>query len=57
MLTRSSFALITALILASASNAFAARAHNNGYDVGNGAFSPPNWNEERWFDQAKGTLG
>jgi hypothetical protein len=57
MLTRSSFALITALILASASNAFAARAHNNGYDVRNVAFSSPNWNDEHWFDQAKGTLG
>jgi len=57
MLTKTSAALVAALIVAFASNAFAARAHNHGYNIQNDAPASPHWNEERWFDQAKGTLG
>jgi hypothetical protein len=53
MLNKSSAALVTALILASASNAFAAGAHNHGYDLQPGAFSSQSVDEARWFDQAK----
>jgi hypothetical protein len=57
MLTRASLTLVAALILASASNAFAANAYRGGNDVPNSTFSYPDQNEEGRFDHAKGYLG
>jgi hypothetical protein len=54
MLTKGSLALVAALILASASNAFAAGVYRANNDVPNSTFSYPDQNDALRYDRSKG---
>jgi hypothetical protein len=54
MLTKASLSLVAALILASASNAFAANVYRGSNDVPNSTFSYPDQNDALRYDRSKG---
>jgi hypothetical protein len=54
MLTKASLTLVAVLMLASASNAFAAHSNRFSVDPPNSTFSYPDPNEEGRFDRSKG---
>ena len=54
MLTKASLTLAAALVVASASNAFAAYTYRGNSDVPHSPFSYPDQNEEGRLDRSKG---